>query len=101
MTLPIDESTVRGALYGAAKHYPGGITQLAIDMDQPGSSFYARLRGEKGNPLAIDDAVEILNFLRGQDVPGWQKAVQVFCHQLDHLAIPIPRAMRLGDAAGL
>ena len=101
MTLPVDDATVMGALYGAAKRYPGKVRQLAIDMDVPESTLYARLRGEKGYPLSIDEALEILDFLRGKDVPGWQKAVQVFCHQLDHLAIPIPRAMRLGDQAGL
>ncbi|MFA5824796.1 MAG: phage regulatory CII family protein [Gallionellaceae bacterium] len=101
MTLKLDDSTVLGALYGAAKKYPGGIRQLAADMDMPESTLYAKLRNEKGYPLGIDEAVEILNFMRGQDVPGWQKAVQVFCHQLDHLAVPIPRAMRLGDVAGL
>jgi len=101
VTLPVDESMVRGALYGAAKGYPGGIRQLASDMDMPESTLYARLRGEKGYPLAVDEAVEILNFLRGQHVPGWQKAVYVFAHQLDHLVIPIPRALRLGDVPGL
>jgi hypothetical protein len=101
VTLPVDEATVKGALYGAAKLYPGKIRQLAADMDMPESTLYAKLRGEKGYPLDIDEAGEILDFLRGQDVPGWQRAVQVFAHLLDHLAVPIPRSMRLDDKDGL
>lgn len=99
MTLQNDQSTPLGALYGAVKAYPGGPRQLAADMDMPESTLYAKLRGEKGYPLSYkDDLEEILNFLRGKDVPGWGKTLQVLCHRHDHLAIPIPRAMQ--EAAG-
>ena len=101
MTLALDDSTVRGALYGAARRYPGGIDQLARDMDKPKSTLYAKLRGEKGYPLDIDEALEILDFLRGKQVEGWGKALHVLCYQLDHLAVPVPRAMREGTADGL
>lgn len=102
MTLPIDQSTPLGALYGAVKKYPGGPKQLASDMDIPLSTLYAKLRGEKGYPLDYETEVdEILNFLRSRDVPDWSKSVQVFCHRHDHLAIPIPRALREGSQEGL
>ena len=101
MTLPIDQASTRGALYGAAKLYPGGIRQLAADMDMPESTLYAKLRGEKGYPLHLDEIDEILNFLRSRDVPGWSHCVLVFCHGHDHLAIPIPRAMREGSTDGM
>lgn len=97
MTLPIDQATPLGALYGAVKAYPGGAHQLAMDMDIPESTLYAKLRGEKGYPLSYkEDLGEILSFLRSREVPGWEKTLHVLCHQHDHLAIPIPRALKEG-----
>lgn len=101
MTLPVDQSTPLGALYGAAKRYPGGIDQLAKDMDVKRSTLYAKLRGEKGYPLSPDEVDEILNFLRSRDVSDWDHPILVFCHIHDHLAIPIPRALRGGSTDGL
>lgn len=101
VTIALDDSTVLGALYGAAKRYPGGIEQLAADMDMPKSTLYGKLRGEKGYPLGIDEAMEILDFARGKHVSGWEKALHVMCYRLDHLAVPVPRAMRDGSAEGL
>jgi len=102
VTLPIDQSSPLGALYGAVKKYPGGPKQLASDMDIPLSTLYAKLRGEKGYPLDYEtDVDEILNFLRIRDVHDWSRSVVVFCHKHDHLAIPIPRAMREGSPEGL
>jgi hypothetical protein len=101
VTLALDDSTFLGALYGAVKRYPGKVRGLAADMDMPESTIYAKLRGEKGYPLDIDEALEILDFLRGKQVDGWEKALHVMCYRLDHLAIPVPRAMRDGNAEGL
>lgn len=101
MTLPVNDSTFLGALYGAVKKYPGKVRALAADMDMPESTLYAKLRGEKGYPLDHEEAIEILNFLRGQDAPGWERPVQVFCHQMDHLAVRVPRALRISDAEGM
>lgn len=102
MTLPVDQSTPRGALYSAVKKYPGGVRQMAADLDMPESTLYAQLRGEKGYPIDCHDGLnEMLNFLRSREVPGWSRWLQVFCHQHDHLVVPIPRAMREGDVDGL
>jgi hypothetical protein len=101
VTLPIDEASPLGALYGAAKRYPGGIDQLAKDMDVKRSTLYAKLRGEKGYPLSPAEVDEVLNFLRSREVPDWAQSILVFCHNHDHLAIPIPRAMREGSSDGM
>lgn len=101
MTLALDDSSVLGALYGAVRRYPGGVKALAADMDMPQSTLYAKLRGEKGYPLSIDEAVEVLEFLRAREVLGWDKGLQVLCYQLDHLAVQVPRAMRDRSAEGL
>lgn len=102
MTLAIDQSTQLGALLSAVKTYPGGIRQLATDMDVPESTLYAKLRGEKGYPVNYKDEVdEILDFLHGRNVQGWDRSIHVFCHRHDHLAIPIPRALKEGSSEGL
>lgn len=102
MTLPVDESNKMGALLSAVKRYPGGVRGLAQDMDIPESSLYAMLRGEKGYPLDYRERIdEILDFLRGQDVKDWARTIHVFCFRHDHLAIPIPRALKLGSREGL
>lgn len=94
MTLATDQSTPLGALYGAVKKYPGGVRQLAADMDIPESTLYAKLRGEKGYPLSYkDDLEEVLQFLRSREVEGWEKSLHVLCRRHDHLAIPIPRSL--------
>jgi hypothetical protein len=102
VTLPINEATVLGSLYGAVKRYPGKVKALAMDMDVPESTLYARLRGTEGYPMAYGAEVdEILDFLRDQNVKGWEKTIHVFCHRHDHLAIPIPRALKDGSHDGL
>lgn len=101
MTLPIDQTTLRGALYSAAKAYPGGVDSLAADLDFKISTLYAKLRGEKGYPLHVDELSDILSMLRSREVPGWARIMQVFCHQHDHLAVAIPRSLREGDIDGL
>ncbi len=102
MTLPIDKSTRRGALLSAAREYPGGIRQLAADMDMPESTLYAKLRGEKGYPIGFEDEIDdVLGFLRSRDVTGWDRCIHIFCHAHDHLAIPIPRALKDGSTEGL
>lgn len=102
MTLRIDEATVLGALYGAVKRYPGKVKALAMDMDSPESTLYAKLRGSEGYPLSYGNEVdEILDFLRDHNVQGWEKTIHVFCHRHDHLAVPIPRALQNGSRDGL
>lgn len=101
MTLPIDQTTLRGALFTAVKAYPGGVRQFAADLDLKESSLYARLRGEKGYPLDVDDLDDILGQLRSREVPGWARCVQVFCHKHDHLGVAVPRSLREGDIDGL
>lgn len=102
MTLQIDEATPLGALYGAVKRYPGKVKALAMDMDVPESTLYAKLRGSEGYPLGYGGEVdEILDFLRDHQVKDWDKTIHVFCHRHDHLAIPIPHALKAGSKDGL
>ena len=102
MTLAVDKSTLMGALYSAVKQYPGGVRQMARDMDMPESTLYAKLRGERGYPLdCASELDDLLNFLRSRGVVGFSRVIQVFCHQHDHLCIPVPRVMRVGSPDGL
>lgn len=107
MTLAIDKTTQLGALLTAVKAYSGnseskGVRALAADMDIPESTLYAKLRGEKGYPLGVGGELdEILDFLQGKETPGWDRMIHVFCHRHDHLAIPIPHALRASSSDGL
>lgn len=101
MTLPIDEATVLGALYGVVKKYPGKVKALAADLDMPESTLYAKLRGEAGYPTWLDEFGEILDFARARGVDDWSRALHVLCYRHDHLAIPIPHAFKVSSKDGL
>lgn len=101
MTLAVDKSSLLGALLTAVRLYPGGVRGLAADMDTPEPTMYARLRGDKGYPLGTKELDDILERLRGQEIEGWDRPLHVLCHKHDHLAIPIPRALKDGSAEGL
>lgn len=98
MTDRYSDLNQHAALYTAARKYPGGIEELAIEMDMTPAMVYNKLRPRVlSHYPSFEEVSKVIECLQEAEVPEADLPIQAFCWRHGYAAVKLGTGSSLAN----